>query len=114
MILSIFEHSIDFRDAILDIIGSCEIVIPKTVLDELCTLSRKPKARSAIRYARKNFRIIDSKGDVDTSVIQLARELDGIVATNDRELRKKLREESIPVLFLRGKKKLEIDGVLGT
>ena len=118
MILSIFEHSIDLKKDIIALIGNCEIVVPKTVLNELYLISttgkgrKKIKAKSAIKYVKENFRIIENEGAADTSIISLAREIRGIVATNDRKLRKELRNNSIPVLFLREKKKLMLDGIV--
>ncbi|HDD57481.1 MAG TPA: hypothetical protein ENF43_03075 [Thermoplasmatales archaeon] len=118
MILSIFEQSIDLKNSILNLIGKCEIVVPRTVLKELYLLSvhgkgkRKINAQSAIDYVERNFDIIENEGDTDTSLISLAKRLKAVVATNDRELRKKLRENSIPVLFLRERKKLVSDGTI--
>ncbi|HIP74959.1 MAG TPA: nucleotide-binding protein, partial [Thermococcus paralvinellae] len=36
-----------------------------------------------------------------------------VVCTNDKLLKKKLRERGIPVVYLRQKKILELEGVLG-
>ena len=47
-------------------------------------------------------------GSVDDSLISLAKENDGIVLTNDKELRKKLKEKDLKVIFLRAKKKLSV------
>ena len=47
-------------------------------------------------------------GSVDNSLISLAKENDGIVLTNDKEVRKKLKELNLKVIFLRAKKKLSM------
>lgn len=46
----------------------------------------------------------------DAAVYQLAREWKSAVFTNDRELRKKLRNINVPVIYVRQKSRLEIDG----
>ncbi len=51
--------------------------------------------------------------NVDDIIIHLAKQQKNwIVATNDRELRKKLREHQIPVITLRKKAILSIDGII--
>ena len=58
----------------------------------------------------KNYETVtEDERCVDDSVVNAAIKIDGIVFTNDKELRKKLREKSIPVIFLRAKKKLELE-----
>jgi rRNA-processing protein FCF1 len=48
---------------------------------------------------------------VDDSILRIALERRFNVATNDTELRKRLRKVGIPVVFLRQKNHLEIDGI---
>ncbi len=47
---------------------------------------------------------------VDDQLIEYAISVKGALATNDRELRKKARERRIPVLLLRGKKRVDLEG----
>ncbi|MHA1771105.1 MAG: PIN domain-containing protein [Candidatus Thorarchaeota archaeon] len=49
---------------------------------------------------------------VDDQIIAYAQQVQGIIATNDRKLRHRARQVKVPVLFLRGKKKLELDGYI--
>jgi len=49
----------------------------------------------------------------DDVILRIAAEWRSAVATNDRELRKKLRGRNIPVIFLRGKNRLDLEGGLG-
>jgi rRNA-processing protein FCF1 len=46
----------------------------------------------------------------DDLIVRLATEWKSPVATNDRELRKKLRNAGVAVIFLRQKSRLEVDG----
>ena len=46
----------------------------------------------------------------DDQVLEYAFSVNGIVATNDKELREKSLERGVPVLFMRGKKRLELQG----
>jgi rRNA-processing protein FCF1 len=43
-------------------------------------------------------------------VVEAAKTIEGVVFTNDSALRRHLRGEGIPVLLLRGRKKLALDG----
>jgi rRNA-processing protein FCF1 len=47
---------------------------------------------------------------VDDQLLEHAIASNGILATNDRELRRRARAKGVPVLFLRGKKRLVLEG----
>lgn len=49
---------------------------------------------------------------VDDQLLEYAITIKGALATNDRELRRKARERKIPVLLLRGKKKVALEGTV--
>ena len=51
-----------------------------------------------------------SKG-VDESIFEASKKIGDIVATNDRILRKRLRNINIPVIYLRGKSRLCLEGI---
>jgi rRNA-processing protein FCF1 len=94
-----------------------EIVVPLAVLKELEELlekgkqSTKLKAKLAIELANK-FSILHTETNTfaDEEILRLALEKDAIVATNDSELRLKLRERGITVISLHGKNKLSLFG----
>jgi|YelNatPaOPRAMG01_1025707.scaffolds.fasta_scaffold65285_2 rRNA-processing protein FCF1 len=50
-------------------------------------------------------------GGADEALIAASRELKAIVATNDSALRKKLRNINVPVIYLRGKSRLCLEGM---
>jgi rRNA-processing protein FCF1 len=52
-----------------------------------------------------------SKLSVDDQLLEYTIATKGVLATNDRELRRKARKRGVPVLFLRGKKRLVLEGM---
>lgn len=87
--------------------------------NELQEMTKKdsPKMRRqaslALKYAEK-CRVVHvekkSKETHDDVIVRIAAEWRCPVATNDRELRKRLRNIGIPVIFLRQKHRLELEG----
>jgi rRNA-processing protein FCF1 len=49
---------------------------------------------------------------VDTQLLIYTESVKGILATNDRELRARARSRGVPVLLLRGKKRLSLEGTV--
>ncbi|MFW9800329.1 MAG: PIN domain-containing protein [Candidatus Thorarchaeota archaeon] len=49
---------------------------------------------------------------VDDQLLEYATHVEGVLATNDKELRTRARALGIPVLFLRAQKHLALDGTL--
>ena len=113
----------------IDIVGELEgvmnrrfdLILLSAVKRELETLARKgsPKMRReaacALRLAEKCRLIEVEKGslvDVDNVIIKAAAEWKAIVFTNDEQLRKRLRDISVPVIYVRQKSRLEIDGLI--
>jgi len=50
--------------------------------------------------------------DVDDQLLRLAERDGCVVATTDTELRKRLRNRGLPVIFLRQSRFLAIDGII--
>lgn len=101
-------------------------IVLSPILDELAILEEKgtPKERQAAKLALK---LAEAKctvlpvqpiqnETVDDLILRIATEHGYIVATNDKELRKRLRTRTekvpkgIPVLYLRAGSYIEIDG----
>ena len=113
-LMMLFEFSLNLEEELTRIIGKFIIIIPKTVLMELKHLSEKGKgnkkiiAKSSLKLVNR-YEIVDVIGKtVDDSVMTLAEKTNGIVLTNDKELKNRLKEKSLKVIILRAKKKLEI------
>ena len=86
---------------------------------ELETIAEKgsPKMRKLSAYALKLtekciFFEVDDKiaSCPDDAIIEMAKKWHCPVFTNDRDLRRKLRNISVPVIYVRQKSRLEIDG----
>jgi rRNA-processing protein FCF1 len=96
-----------------------EPVLPKPVKGELKKLAEKgsPKMRKAAAYALKlaeKCMLVDLgedfAGSPDEAILRLADAWKCPVFTNDRKLRKRLRDINVPVIYVRQKSRLEIDG----
>ena len=115
-IMMLFEFPVNLEDQLTELIGKHHIIVPKPIVKELMFLSQKgkgkqkTKAKAALKIIEK-YDVVDvnnnSKGD--ESVLSLAEKLDGIVVTNDHELRRRVKRSSLHVVFLRGKGKLVIE-----
>jgi rRNA-processing protein FCF1 len=114
----------------VDIFAETERVIDRkidfVVLDSVIKELER-KLEIAIRTERFKFRIaldfvkrctvVESDEEsrdkpVDDQVLEYANSTNGVVATNDRELRERALTQGVPVLFLRGKKRLELQGTI--
>ncbi len=108
-----FQFNLDIFEEIDKIIEEeYELVTTDGVIKELEKLaSSKGKDAVASRVAltlisNKNIKIIKTKGkNTDKTLIQTA-DKDTIVATNDRTLRKKLKNKNVKTIYLRAKRHL--------
>jgi rRNA-processing protein FCF1 len=98
-----------------------EPILLSSTQKELQTLaeSNSPKkrkqARLALRLAEKCRTVPAEKGlreTYDDVIVRVAAEWNSPVATNDRELRRRLRNLGVPVIFLRQKRRLELEGAV--
>lgn len=92
-----------------------KILVPTPVIRELERISEEgnPRERSAARVAMELARRgeeIDAEAPADLAIQKLAEELNCAVGTTDAALKKKLRQRGLPVIFLRGKSHLAVDG----
>jgi hypothetical protein len=77
-----------------------------------------PKARKEAAYAlklAKKCRLVkmdEEEGSADDAIVKAAHELNAAVFTNDTQLRKRLRNINVPVIYVRQKSHLKIDGRL--
>jgi rRNA-processing protein FCF1 len=97
-----------------------EFVLLSAVKRELETLaaSEEPTLRRqasfALRLAEKCRLVsVDAKSQVvDDIIVRVAKSWQSTVLTNDIALRKRLRDISVPVIYLRQKSRLDIDGLI--
>jgi rRNA-processing protein FCF1 len=55
---------------------------------------------------------VSDKLTTDDAIVEVAKNWNSPVFTNDRQLRKRLRDISLPVIYVRQKSRLEIDGLI--
>lgn len=98
-----------------------EFVLLSPIRRELEKLAEKgsPKTRKNASYALKlaeKCRLVEVNekyvGSPDDVIVQMAREWNCPVFTNDRQLRKRLRNINVAVIYVRQKSRLEIDGMI--
>jgi rRNA-processing protein FCF1 len=84
-------------------------------LAESTSPKQRKQAQLALKLAEKCNVVSVEKGLMDTYddvIVRVAAEWKSPVATNDRELRKRLRKVGVPVIFLRQKRRLEMEGAV--
>jgi len=98
-----------------------ELILLSPVKREIETMVKKgsPKIRKNASYALKlaekcKYVEVDAPASAltDDIIVKIANELKTPVFTNDRQLRKRLRDISVPVIYVRQKSRLEIDGMI--
>ena len=95
-----------------------EMTIPMPVLQELEQLAvhGNPKERTSANIGlllTKRAKVIKMGGQADDAIIRLAEEKRCAVGTTDAMLRRELRHRGVPVIYLRQKSHLAIDGQFG-
>ena len=77
------------------------------------TMQKQASLALSLAEKCRQIQVERKRGETsDDVILRIAVEWNSPVATNDRELREKLRAKSIPVIFLRGKRRLELEGAL--
>ncbi len=117
-LLECIRRKIDIIEGLEERLNSrVRMVVLKPVYDEICRLSAGSNRKS--HYAKLAIQLlsrvevdlvdVDVKEPVDTLIELYACKLRIPVATNDLNLRKRLTRLRIPVLYVRGLSKIDID-----
>ena len=106
-----FEIKLNLDLALRDLLGEARIVVPGALVGELKHVKHR-YAKAALALARK-YEIIPTEYSGDDAVVEVAFKTGGYVLTNDKELRRRLRKEGVPIIFLRSSTHLAIDTYLG-
>ena len=116
------QFKIDIFEELKQLLNSnVEFVLLSTVKNELELLVAKdsPKisheAIFALKLAKKCKLVPienDEKLTADDAIVKVAKSWNSPVFTNDRQLKKKLRDISVPVIYVRQKSRLDIDGMI--
>jgi len=114
-----FQFKIDVLEELGNILGRFEPVVLSTTVEELKKLvdeksdKTRRQALSALKIAKKCIFVgveRASEETYDDVILRKAKEWACAVATNDRVLRKRLRKEAIPTIYMRQRKRLELEG----
>lgn len=87
-------------------------VVPASVVRELEVVGKRKFAREA-RAMAERIQLMENEGKGDAAIVAAATAGPRrAVLTNDRELRRGLRSAGVPVIFVKGKAQLAVDGQL--
>ena len=113
------QFQIDIFEQLNNLLGKAEPIVLSTTIEELESLveKRSGKIRSqavmALKLARR-CRIIEvektPEEGCDDVIVRKAREWNCLVATNDANMRRKLREAKVATVFMRQRSHLAIEG----
>ncbi len=116
------EFKIDIFEELTHLLNrKIEVILLSTVKNELEILATKnsPKIRReaifALKLAEKcKYVMVENaeKLTTDDAIVKVAKKWNSPVFTNDRQLKKKLRDISVPVIYVRQKSRLDIDGMI--
>ena len=115
------KFKLDIFSAVEQLINrKVDLVLLSAVKQELEVLSSKdsPKTRReatfALKLAEKCKFIPIDYGNLSTDdvIVKVAEAWNSPVFTNDRQLRRRLRDISVPVIYVRQKSRLDIDGLI--
>ncbi len=115
------EFKIDIFEEVRCLLNrNVEFVLLSPVKHELELLAAgdEPKLRRQASFALKlaekcKFVTVGDRGDTaDDVIVRVAKNWCAPVFTNDRLLKGRLRDISVPVIYLRQKSRLDIDGLI--
>jgi len=113
-LLNMLRYKVDFS-AFYDLEENIELFVSSEVLREIKSLANKKTkegrlATVALKLIEtRKIRVVQSlKKKVDEDLIVLAKKEGFIVATNDKDLKEKLKKENVRIICLRNKKKIEV------
>lgn len=108
-----FNLWIESIEGVID--RKCEILIPSNVISELkrieLTGADKISKEVALKIAER-YEILELEGPVDRSILEYATKNKCIVATNDMKLKSELRNNQVPVVFLKKGSRLALEGYI--
>lgn len=113
--IDIFEETKRLLNRNLDFI----LLSPVKKELELLATKNSPKIRREASFALKlaekcKYVVVENHGDMSTDdvIVTIAKAWNSPVFTNDRQLRKRLRDIRVPVVYVRQKSRVDIDGLI--
>jgi rRNA-processing protein FCF1 len=114
-----FQFKIDIFEELKNLLkANFELILLSSVRQELETLAKKgapsmhKKASYALKFAEKCqlIKVNEKFSSPDDAIVEFASKWKCPVFTSDRMLRKRLRNISVPVIYVRKQSRLEVDG----
>ena len=114
-----FQFKIDIFEELNDLLGKAEPIILSTTIEELKKLVEKSGAKRRMQFSAalklaERCKILEvekqASENYDDVILRIASKLKFPVATNDAELRKKLRKTGVATIYLREKARLIVEG----
>jgi len=113
-LLDVLRYKLDFS-IFQELEENVELFISSETLREIKSMAnRKTKEGRLAIVALKliesqKIKIVQSlKKEVDEDLLELSKKEGFIVATNDKDLKEKLKKENVRIICLRNKKKIEV------
>jgi len=97
----------------LERLGYNQFIVPRPVIKELETLQVHAKGKDRIAAfvalsLMPRCKIVESSKKADDAIIQMAKDMNAAVLTNDGALKRQLKENGITTIYLRQKKRLSV------
>ncbi|NYZ79762.1 hypothetical protein H0N95_00755 [Candidatus Micrarchaeota archaeon] len=106
------QFGVDIVSEIERLLPTAELVVIESTMRELKNISDKKSASLALRLIEKNNITVEKEpGETDYAVITYAQSHNGVVFTNDKEMKRKCVQMRIPVMFLKKKRTIALEGL---
>ncbi|MDH5815633.1 MAG: hypothetical protein QXL22_00775 [Candidatus Nezhaarchaeales archaeon] len=119
LLMIAFEEPVDVVKRVEELLeAKIEPVILTAQLQELERIASSERrwkasriARAVLDYVKTKFKVIEScELRVDDAIVKVAEKEGCIVATNDRELRRRLRSIGVTVIYMKSDGRFELEG----
>ena len=114
-----FQFRIDIFEELNNLLGKAEPIVLSTTIEELKKMEKKSSTKSRMQFSAalklaEKCEILEVKKkpseNYDDVILRIASDLRIPVATNDSELRKRLRKARLATIYLRQKARLVVEG----
>jgi len=114
-----FQFRIDIFEELNNLLGKAEPIVLSTTIEELKKMEKKSSTKSRMQFSAalklaEKCEILEVKKkpseNYDDVILRIASDLRIPVATNDSELRKRLRKAGLATIYLRQKARLVVEG----
>ena len=110
-----YQLGMNIEKELTRLLGICRIIVPTSVIKEAEKLASSNgsvamAAKLGLNIVRKkDYQIVETLYDGDDGVMDVAVKTNAAIVTNDKELKKKAKDMGLPVIYVRGESRLEIE-----